>query len=166
MKTKYILPVLLAFVFVSFKKANAQSAEEKLAKTILQKDSLFWQSYNNCDTTNYNQFFADDVEFYHDKGGITLGVENMALSVKKNLCGNPDFRIRREAVNGTVKVFPLEKSGEIYGAILSGEHVFYIVEKGKPPRLDGKASFTHLWILKDNAWKMTRILSYDHGPAQ
>ncbi len=167
MKTRYFLPALLSvFVFVVCQTANAQSDEEKVAKTILQKDSLFWHTYNNCDTANYNQFFSDDLEFYHDRGGITLGPANLALSLKKNLCSNPDFRIRREVVNGTVKVFPLQKSGEIYGAILSGEHIFYIVEKGKQPRLDGKAKFTHLWILKNNFWQMTRILSYDHGPAQ
>jgi len=167
MKTRYVLPVLLSvLIFVSFNTAHAQSAEEKLTKTILQKDSLFWVSYNNCDTTNYNQYFSDDLEFYHDKGGITLGVKNLALSLKRNLCSNDNFRIRREAVSGTEKLFPLQKDGEIYGALLSGEHVFYIVEKGKQPRLDGKAKFTHLWILKEGIWKMTRILSYDHGPAQ
>jgi hypothetical protein len=52
-----------------------------------------------------------------------------------------------------------------YGAILTGEHVFYILEKGKSERLDGLAKFTHVWRFKDNEWKMHRVLSYDHGPA-
>jgi len=145
---------------------NAQNDEEMVARIILQKDNLFWDSYNRCDTTNYRQYFSDDVEFYHDKGGITRGVESMAMSVKKNLCSNSDFRVRREVVKGTVKFFPMKNSGVIYGAILSGDHLFYVSEKGKPTRLDGRASFTHLWLLRDNVWKMERILSYDHGPAQ
>ncbi len=49
--------------------------------------------------------------------------------------------------------------------MLTGEHVFYIIEKGKPEYLDGLAKFTHLWLLKDGSWKMSRILSFDHGPA-
>ena len=53
----------------------------------------------------------------------------------------------------------------VYGAILSGEHVFYVRQKGKPEVLDGRAKFTHLWLLKDGVWKMSRVLSYDHGPA-
>lgn len=169
MKPKYYIPHLTAFLlslFIISNSVSAQANEEQLAQIILKKDSLFWDSYNRCDTTNYNQFFSDDVEFYHDKGGITTGVQGLALSVKKNLCSNPDFRLRREAVKGTLKVFPLAKSGELYGAILSGEHVFYILEKGKEARLDGRARFTHLWLLKDNVWKMTRVLSYDHRPAQ
>ena len=84
MKTRYVLPALLSvFVFVSFKTVNAQSAEEKLAKTILYKDSLFWVTYNNCDYSNFGQFFTDDVEFYHDKGGITNGVTALAEVSKK-----------------------------------------------------------------------------------
>jgi hypothetical protein len=121
-------------------------------------------AYNNCDTGSFPQFFFEDVEFYHDKGGITLGLEGITSTMKKNLCSPKDFRLRREAVKGSVKVFPMQNSGVIYGAIISGEHVFYIREKGTE-RLDGLAKFTHLWLLKDGSWKMARILSYDHGPA-
>jgi hypothetical protein len=60
----------------------------------------------------------------------------------------------------------LMKNGEpIYGAILSGEHMFYVLEKGKEPRLDGQAKFTHLFIKTTGGWQMSRVLSYDHGPA-
>ena len=99
----HFLPLFIFLLLLIFSGvAQAQNAEEKVAQIILKKDSLFWDTYNRCDTTNYNQFFSDDVEFYHDKGGITQGVESMAMSIKKNLCSNSDFRIRREAVTGTV----------------------------------------------------------------
>lgn len=167
MKHKHYIPAVFIFLFVLVFSgtSQAQTTEQKITQLILKKDSLFWQSYNRCDTTGYDQFFSKDVEFYHDKGGITLGAENMAMSIRKNLCSNNDFRLRREEVKGTVKIFPLQSQGVIYGIILSGEHVFYILEKGKEARLDGRAKFTHLWLLKDNDWKMSRILSYDHGPA-
>ena len=99
------------------------------------------------------------------RGGITLGVQKLALSLKNNLCSNSDYRVRREAIKESVKIFPLQNNGVMYGAVLSGEHFFYVLEKGKEERRDGKAKFTHLWLLKDGVWKMTRILSYDHGPA-
>ena len=157
--------VILLAVNPFFKKASAQTEQQKLEATILFKDSLFWTAYNNCDTQNFPDFFSNDVEFYHDKGGITNGLESLTNNMKKNLCSNENFRLRREAVAGTVKVFPLQQSNVIYGAIISGSHVFYINEKDKKERLDGLAKFTHVWILKDSAWKMSRILSYDHGPA-
>jgi len=155
----------LLVLYPFFQLLYAQSEDEKLVVTILQKDSLFWNAYNHCITDQYPEFFTDDVEFYHDKGGITIGLAELTATAKKNLCGTGNFRLRREAVEGTLKVYPLHNSGVIYGAILSGDHVFYVNETGKAERLDGLASFTHLWLLKDGKWKMARILSYDHGPA-
>lgn len=143
----------------------AQQNVQELTRIILEKDSLFWLGYNNCDSSLTGQFFADDIEFYHDKGGITNGRQNLLDVAQKNLCSNPNFRLRREAIPGTVKVYPLEQNGTIYGAIMVGEHYFYITQNGKPEFRDGHASFTHLWLLKNGSWKMTRILSYDHHPA-
>lgn len=167
MKRRYFnktVVLLLSIYFLSHE-SLAQTREEKLAATILYKDSLFWTAYNNCDTEKFGQLFTDDVEFYHDKGGITNGLKDLAGSFKNNLCSNENFRLRREGIAGTMKVFPLQKSDTIYGAILSGEHVFYTLEKGKKERLSGKARFTHLWLLNNGVWKMSRVLSYDHGPA-
>jgi hypothetical protein len=143
----------------------AQSEKQDLTNGILLLDSLFWTAYNNCDIEKMQQYFTDDVEFYHDKGGLTLGVGNLVTSLRKNLCGNGGLKLRREAVKGSIKVFPLQGSDVIYGAIISGEHVFYVLEKGKEERLDGLAKFTNVWILSGNVWKMSRIFSYDHGPA-
>ena len=168
MKRKYAIKKAMTHLVTGLlfsQLVSAQTEQEKLSSTILTKDSLFWKAYNNCDTTQFQNFLSEDVEFYHDKGGLTLGTENLSASFKKNLCSNENFRLRRDAVAGTVKVFPLQKSNVIYGAIISGEHVFYILEKGKKERLDGLARFTHVWMLKDSVWKMNRILSYDHGPA-
>jgi hypothetical protein len=145
-------------------KLYAQTQKE-LADTILHLDSMFWDAYNSCDTASFKNFFTEDVEFYHDKGGPSLGIGALTESMKKNLCGNDDFRLRRKAVEGTVKIYPLKKGDEIYGAIISGEHQFFINQKGTPEYLDGQAIFTHLWLLKNGKWKMARILSYNHHPA-
>ncbi|MFT2009133.1 nuclear transport factor 2 family protein [Pontibacter sp. 13R65] len=139
--------------------------EITVEETILKLDSTFWVAYNNCNTKQMEQFIADDVEFYHDKGGPTFGLQRFSANTKSNLCGNPDFRLRRDVVKGSVKVYPLTKEGTTYGAIISGDHEFSVLEKGKQERVDGLAKFTHLWILEYGSWKMKRILSYDHGPA-
>ena len=143
-------------------KVFAQTEQQKLTATILHLDSAFWNAYNNCDTAQFKNFVTDDVEFYHDKGGITTGAKALIESLDKNICGNVNSRIRREAVAGTVKVYPMQNGDEIYGAIISGEHVFYMTEKGKPEYQSGVANFTQLWQLKNGVWKMTRILSYNH----
>ena len=136
-----------------------------IQKTIFTKDSLFWVGYNECDIGKMQQFLADDVEFYHDKGGITLGKDALLKSVKDNLCSNKNFKTRREALPGTVKIFELKNGNETYGAIITGEHYFFNTYDGNPEKREGLARFTQLWILKDSTWKMTRILSYDHHAA-
>jgi len=164
-----LLQAFIVFFFAFFSISNALLAQtdlEKLPAVILHQDSLFWKAYNECDTAGQRQFFTEDVEFYHDKGGPTKGRETLMANVKKNLCSNENFRLRREVVAGSVQVFPLGNGGVIYGAILSGEHVFYIWGKDKAEYLDGRARFTHVWLLQaDGGWKMSRILSYDHRPA-
>ena len=167
MKHKYYIPAVLSFSFIVVFSgtSHAQNTEQKLTHLILHKDSLFWQSYNRCDTTGYDQFFSNDVEFYHDRGGIQKGKEEIMSVSRKNLCSNKDFKIRREAVNGSIRLFPMARQDSLYGAVLSGEHYFYVTEGGHKERLSGLAKFTHLWILNGGVWKMSRILSYDHGPA-
>lgn len=144
---------------------SAQQTDQDLSALITKQDSLFWDAYNRCDTTAMASFFTEDVEFYHDKGGANIGLASLAATFSKNLCGNNSWHLKREPVEGSYKVFPLKKDQVIYGAILHGEHVFYIVETGKGPRLDGQAKFTHLWLKRDGQWKMKNVLSYDHGPA-
>ena len=152
--------------YLCFGQSNSVDEEnKKVTATILHLDSLFWKTYNECTTENSGQFIADDVKFYHDKGGITDGKDALVTSIKNNICGNPNQHIKREAKEKTEKVYPLRNGDSIYGAIISGEHYFYITENNKPEKREGLAKFTQLWLLKNNEWKMSVILSYDHGPA-
>lgn len=153
----FVLALLLALPLL------AQNPPNDLSATILHEDAQFWDAYNRCDVDKMSQFFWPDVEFYHDKGGPTIGASALVETLKTNLCGNyPKFHLRREAIPGTVKVFPLQKNGVTYGAVLSGEHYFYINDSGKPEFRDGQARFFHVWLLKDGTWKMARVVSYDH----
>ena len=168
MKTKQIFCSALPLVILVACSggAYAQTEQPQLTATILHLDSAFWNAYNNCDTAQFKNFVTDNVEFYHDKGGITTGASALIESLDKNICGNVNYRIRREAIAGTVKVFPMHNGDELYGAIISGEHAFYMTEKGKAEYQSGAANFTQLWLLKNGVWKMSRILSYNHHEPQ
>lgn len=167
MQNKFCIRIAIVFIILisTGNLLRAQSNAAELSRIILEKDSLFWTGYNRCDTALNGQFLADDLEFFHDKGGITVGKAALQLALKKNLCSNANWRLRREAVPGTVKVYPMMNNDTIYGAIILGEHYFYITETGKPEFRDGHASFNHLWLKKNGVWKMQRILSYDHHAA-
>jgi hypothetical protein len=133
--------------------------------TVLERHAQFWKAYNACDTATFRNFFTDDVEFYHDTGGPTIGLEPLVSELKTHLCGTNGWRLRREAVAGTEKAFLLRKGADIYGAIVTGEHLFYVIPPGKPEFLDGHARFTHLFLKRGNDFKMARILSFDHQAA-
>ena len=150
-----LLP-LLAMTIIRVRAQSPQSVAlpDELLRTIASLDSALFASasYDRCDLEKFKTFFTDDVEFYHDQGGLTVGSQAVAEQVKKNICGI----VRRELVAGTLKVYPMHG----YGAVEIGVHRFYQPKKGNEPT--GEAKFIHLWQKKDGAWKIARVISYDH----
>ena len=160
----YLIFIIVTISLLIAGSVRGQGDANSISKLLIEKDSAFWSGYNSCNITLMDQYMADDVEFYHDKGGVMIGVEKFNDAMRKNICGNASTRIRREAISSTFKVYPMKDGDNVYGAILSGDHYFYSSKQGEKESRDGLAKFTHLWLLKDNVWKMHRILSYDHGP--
>lgn len=58
-----------------------------LDKAVAALDTALFDSYNHCDLVKFESFFVDDVEFYHDQGGLTLGKAALTDAIKKNICG-------------------------------------------------------------------------------
>ena len=163
MKIHLLLLFLIAATIVqSLAQSNGQPSDaNEIIKAIYHHDSIFWEAYNKCDVETMAKYFTDDLEFYHDKSGPTFTLTTFEANMRTGLCGKADWRLRREPIEGTVKAFPMNN----YGGVITGEHVFYINEAGKPEFLDGYGKFMQLWQFKNGQWKMSRIVSYDHGPA-
>ncbi len=68
-------------------------SQADLDKAITALDAAVFDAYNRCDLEKFSTFFVDDVEFYHDQGGVTLGNKALTESIKKNICGGD---VRRE----------------------------------------------------------------------
>lgn len=136
--------------------ASAQDAENGVRAA----DARFWEAYNACDMKAVGDLLTADVEFYHDKTGLTVSRQAVVESLRKGPCADPRMRLRREAVEDSLKFHPLEGGY----AILSGRHRFHVQEAGQRERLDGQAGFTTVWQFADGRWRMRRVLSYDHGP--
>ncbi|HSY29382.1 MAG TPA: serine hydrolase, partial [Burkholderiaceae bacterium] len=143
--------------------ARAQvSNNSELFATLKSCDTrLFDVGYNMHDIKPFEELISDNFEFYHDKGGETVGKAAFLDSIRNGIF-NLRYRARRELVPGSLVVYRLEKNGTLYGAIQMGEHRFYALEPGKPEYPTGHALFTHLWLLENGQWKLARILSYDH----
>jgi hypothetical protein len=129
-------------------------AADDLFRTIASLDRAVFDAGNRCDLEKLGSFFTDDLEFYHDNGGLVHRSRQSFLeSVKVNLCG----KVRRELVAGTLEVYPMHG----YGALQMGVHRFHHPGRDKTEPT-GEAKFIHLWHNKDGTWKITRVISYDH----
>jgi len=129
-----------------------------LDKAITALDAKLFDAYNHCDLKTFDSLLADDVEFYHDQGGVTLGRQKLTESIKNNICTGDTQRV---LVPGTLKIYYMKG----YGAIEMGVHRF-LHPKTEATNGTGEGSFVHLWQYKDGNWKVTRVLSYDHHSAQ
>ena len=131
--------------------------QAELDKAITELDRQLFDAYNHCDLKKFDSLLADDVEFYHDQGGVTLGHAALTESIKNNICTGDTQRV---LVPGTLKIYYMKG----YGAIEMGVHRF-LHPKTEATNGTGEGSFVHLWRYKDGAWKVTRVLSYDHHAA-
>jgi hypothetical protein len=131
------------------------SSKDSLFNTIQTMDSIFFHAFNTFDTSKSKSLFAKDLEFYHDRGGLTNYEQN--LNSIRYRC-NSKAKVRRELVAGSLEVYPIAN----YGAIEIGIHNFYYTEPGKTEQLDGSFRFLHIWIYRNNDWKISRVVSYDH----
>lgn len=159
MKKKFILiPLLFLTILVN---AQVEKSSE-LYKTIKEKDSLLFNiGFNNCDITQFKKLVSDNFEFYHDQGGITNSKSEFIQSIENVLC-KLDYKPKRVLDLKSLEIFPLKKNGVLYGAIETGIHSFYAIEKKQEEYLTSIAKFTHLWILENGNWKLSKGLSYDH----
>ncbi len=129
--------------------------------SVLIADAAFWRAFNQCDAATMGKLLADDVEFYHDKTGLTQGKKAVVRSLMKGPCGTPGLNVRREIVAASVTVDPVPG----HGAIVSGVHSFYAKQGDAAEQLDGHARFSIVWRKMGARWEMRRVLSYAHCPA-
>jgi hypothetical protein len=128
-------------------------ATDALFQTIQSLDTQLFDAYNHCDLEKLGSLLADDLEFYHDKTGLSRGRAALVEGVKNNICG----KVTRELVPGTLEVYPIAD----YGAVEIGVHRFHHPGHETAESV-GEAKFIHLWQKKDGAWKVTRVISFDH----
>ncbi|RXM51489.1 MULTISPECIES: DUF4440 domain-containing protein [unclassified Chryseobacterium] len=152
------------FIFLSFFSQCIYSQvknTDDLYLTAKKLDSLiFKEGFNKCNPSHYNTIISDDLEFYHDVGGVSKGKEAFVASVKNNICSTPG-KVKRELIPNSMLVYPMYNNKTLYGFIQEGNHEFFENTNGKWNKT-GQAKFTHLWILENNQWKLKRVLSYNH----
>jgi hypothetical protein len=154
----FIASIVIAIITVMAPVMAADSNTDWEAQ-IRKADDTYWHDFNFGTSASFNSHFSQDVEFYHDLGGMVLGYE--ALAKVNSGMDNTKSPGRRVIVPDTLRIFPMRNGPDIYGAIVMGDHDFFNTESGKRTRVM-RSSFTNLMLLKDGVWKVARIYSYSH----
>jgi len=158
-KLLFILVTIMFLLFRVF--VNAQTStqtEGGLYGELAEMDSIVFANVYTCNSAKNESFFTDDIEFYHDKGGVTKTKKALVDELRDNFCGEGKTKLRRELVKGSMQVFPINN----YGAVQLGDHRFYITENGKES-LSGIAKFIHVWKHENGVWRISRVFSFDHN---
>lgn len=117
-------------------------------------DSILFHAFNHRDLATIKMLFSDELEFYHDQGGLSDYEQNIASTTD---LFSRDYVLERKLVPGSTEVYPIRD----YGAVMTGEHEFCHEEND---RMDcGTFKFVHIWKKQeDGGWKLTRVVSYGH----
>jgi len=152
-------PFITAFaalaLITSFSTAYAQDGykyvpeSKELYARIVHMDSVLFTAYNNCDMETQARIFSDNLEFYHDKGGLSTSKKDVLDGIKRNICG----KVTRVLVPGSVEVYPIAN----YGAVEIGLHRFINHQESENPSKPDK--FIMVWQQKGDSWQVTRVIS-------
>lgn len=135
-----------AFLF-----APALSAQDDLPANVRAMDALMFAAFNACDEETMASIYADDLEFFHDTGG--LDDKERTLEKTRELCAR-ELGLVRTLVED--RVFPVAD----YGAIHEGRHRFCHEVDGVDDC--GTFDFLHVWKREGEVWKLARVISYGH----
>ena len=130
--------------------------QDRLFDTVAGLDRRLFDAYNTCDLPTLGAMVTDNLEFYHDKTGLSVGRQTFVDSIRNNICG----KTQRVLVPGSLEVYRLDH----YGAVETGRHRF--VHPGHEEIGVGVAKFITLWQFNNGEWKVARVISYDHKSAR
>lgn len=126
-----------------------KAADVDLYNQIVKMDSIYFTAYNTCDMKTQANIFHEDIEFFHDKGGLTTSKKELLESLEKNICG----KVTRTLIKGSIEVYPIKN----YGAVEIGYHKFY--NNREPNAKSPPSKFIAIWKQENKQWKMTKVIS-------
>jgi hypothetical protein len=112
-RIRFLFLIVVAFP-ISTRAEDPKAAGKKAAtsgalfETIARMDSEIFGAFNAHNVDRLMSLFTDDLEFYHDTGGLGDYRQN-AESFKKMFASTPD--IRRDLVKGSLEVYPIKEYG-------------------------------------------------------
>lgn len=126
-----------------------KAPNKTIQKEIIQMDSIYFNAYNTCNLKKQQEILSDDIEFFHDKGGVSTSKNEILNGIEKNICN----KVTRTLIKESIEVYPIAD----YGAVEIGYHTFF--NKKEPNTKPTPSKFIIIWKKEKENWKMTRIIS-------
>ncbi|WP_373395860.1 nuclear transport factor 2 family protein [Algoriphagus halophilus] len=140
---------------------NIGSDSSSIKQQILEFNSDYWKAYNACDVEKILSMESEDIEFYHDRGGLTIG-QSESKKVWENFCKKKEWKLEAILMDD-IKVYELKDSGNLYAAIIIGELSFHAIRLSDGEKFPaGFSSYTTVLNYENGEWRMSRALSYNH----
>lgn len=130
--------------------SRAQAPEDsELYRTVKALDATYFDAYNTCNLEVQAQLMDDELEFYHDQGGLSTSKSELITSIRENICG----KVTRELIPESLEVYEING----FGAVSIGYHRFFnkleLDAPSKPSR------FVTVWKKYTDRWTMYRVIS-------
>jgi hypothetical protein len=146
---------LIAFAFTGSKSNNASltteaSADPKsLYDSIVAMDAAWEDAYNHCRVAKMDSIISEDLEFYHDLGGVMTSKSKLMTAFQENVCN----KVTRKLKPGSIEVYGIKG----YGAVEMGLHGFH--NSLEPNAVMHFSKFVHIWKREHGRWRITRVIS-------
>lgn len=144
--------------------ANSKPADtqESVAADLATLDArLFQAAFEDCDMAIVKELLSDDLEFYHDRDGLSYTTGDAFVADVAKDCASGASGGKRVLVPESMTTHMI---GD-FGAMQIGRHEFHEVVADGPSIPREKGVFMHMWkrtSANDAGWQITRIISYDH----
>ncbi|HET6544146.1 MAG TPA: nuclear transport factor 2 family protein [Chryseolinea sp.] len=141
--------VVLTSSMTVFVSPEDEDTPTSLYDSIAAMDAMWEDAYNNCKLDVMDELISEDLEFYHDQGGLMTSKQKLNEALKVNICG----KVTRQLKEGSLEVYPIKG----FGAVEMGLHAF---RNKKEPGLEVHYSkFVHIWKRDNGKWRITRVIS-------
>lgn len=136
--------------------ADGLPKDDPLYVTAKSLDAELFNAYNQCELAELEGLVSEDLEFYHDLGGLMQGRKPFIDAINANIC----HKVERQLIEDSLEIYPLNG----YGFIEKGVHTF--CNKTETPicqdPTNGEGKFFMLWQKTETGYKLTRVISFDH----
>lgn len=144
-----LLTSILFFLTVPFAGMAQVEESSDMHQKLVALDKTYFDAYNSCDLVTQANLYSEDIEFFHDRGGLSTDKQGIIDALEKNICG----KVTRTLVDGSLEVYPIPD----YGAVVMGLHSF--ANNQEPDAISTPSKFVMIWKKSEANWQITKVIS-------